>query len=81
LRQDRYDEAVKEFRAALSLDSTLTLRARFPLAVALFEMKKFDEARQEFEAVRREVGDHPNVCITWEEWIWRSANSKAQSEI
>jgi tetratricopeptide (TPR) repeat protein len=61
LRQDRYDEAVKEFRATLNLDSTLTLRARFPLAVALFEMKKFDEARQELETVRHEVGDHPNV--------------------
>lgn len=61
LKQDRYDEAVNEFRAALNLDSTLTLRARFPLAVALFEMKKFDEARHEFETVRREVGDHPNV--------------------
>src|SRR6266567_3083870 len=61
LKQDRYDEAASEFRAALKLDPTLTLRARFPLAVALFEMKKFDEARQEFEAVHREVGDHPNV--------------------
>ncbi|HEV2731118.1 MAG TPA: tetratricopeptide repeat protein [Terriglobales bacterium] len=61
LKQDRYDEAVNEFRAALNLDSTLTLRARFPLAVALFEMKKFDEARHELETVRHEVGDHPNV--------------------
>jgi len=61
LKQDRYDEAVNEFRAALNLDSTLTLRARFPLAVALFEMKKFDEAHHELEAVRHEVGDHPNV--------------------
>jgi protein O-GlcNAc transferase len=61
LKQDRYDEAASQFRAALKLDPTLTLRARFPLAVALFEMKKFDQARQEFEAVRREVGDHPNV--------------------
>src|SRR6266568_4269227 len=61
LKQDRYDEAASEFRAVLKLDPTLTLRARFPLAVALFEMKKFDEARQEFEAVHREVGDHPNV--------------------
>jgi tetratricopeptide (TPR) repeat protein len=61
LKQDRYEEAVKEFRAALNLDSTLTLRARFPLAVALFEMKKFDQARQELETVHREVGDHPNV--------------------
>src|SRR3989454_781590 len=61
LKQDRYDAAASEFRAALKLDPTLVLRARFPLAVALFEMKKFDEARQEFEAVHREVGDHPNV--------------------
>ncbi len=61
LKQDRYDEAAGEFRAALKLDPTLTLRARFPLAVALFEMKKFDEARQELETVHREVGDHPNV--------------------
>jgi tetratricopeptide (TPR) repeat protein len=61
LKQDRYDEAASEFRAALKLDPTLTLRARFPLAVALFEMKKFDEARQELETVHREVGDHPNV--------------------
>ena len=31
------------------------------MAVALFEMKKPEEARQEFEAVRRESGDHPNI--------------------
>jgi tetratricopeptide (TPR) repeat protein len=61
LRQDRYDMAVEEFRAALQIDPTLTLRARFPLAVALFEMKKPEESRREFEAVEREVGNHPNV--------------------
>lgn len=61
LRQDRYDAAVSEFRAALQLDPKLVLRARFPLAVALFESHKSDEARREFEAVRREVGDHPNI--------------------
>src|SRR6266849_5525515 len=61
LKDDRYEVAAAEFRAALKLDPKLTLRARFPLAVALFEMKKPDEARQEFEAVRREVGDQPNV--------------------
>lgn len=61
LKQDNYDGAVREFRAALNLDPKLTLRARFPLAVALFEMHKPDEARQELETVRREVGDHPNV--------------------
>jgi Flp pilus assembly protein TadD len=61
LKQDNYDRAVREFRAALTLDPKLVLRARFPLAVALFEMHKSDEARQELETVRREVGDHPNV--------------------
>jgi tetratricopeptide (TPR) repeat protein len=61
LKQDRYEEAAQEFRAALASDPTLVLRARFPLAVALFESHKADEARQEFATVRREVGDHPNV--------------------
>src|SRR6266436_8474209 len=61
LRDDRYEVAAAEFRAALKLDPKLTLRARFPLAVALFEMKKPKEARREFEAVRREAGDHPNI--------------------
>ena len=61
LKQDRYEVAASEFRAALDLDPTLVLRARFPLAVALFESHQSDEARREFEAVRREVGAHPNV--------------------
>jgi Flp pilus assembly protein TadD len=61
LRQDRYDAAVAEFRAALRLDPTLVMRARFPLGVALFELKQSGDARREFEAVRREAGDHPNV--------------------
>jgi tetratricopeptide (TPR) repeat protein len=61
LKQDRYEEAAEEFRAALAADPTLTLRARFPLAVALFESHKPEEARHEFELVRKEVGDHPNV--------------------
>ena len=61
LKQDRYEVAVEEFRAALALDPTLVLRAQFPLAVALFEQHKSPEARHELEAVRRETGDHPNV--------------------
>ena len=62
LRQDRYDQAVMEFRAALQLDPTLVLRARFPLAVALFEMKDTTTARGEFETVRRQLGNSPNVA-------------------
>jgi Flp pilus assembly protein TadD len=61
LRQDRYEIAAEEFRAALKLDPSLVEKARFPLAVALFEMHKPDEARRELEAVRAAVGDHPNV--------------------
>ncbi|MFY9561331.1 MAG: tetratricopeptide repeat protein [Terriglobales bacterium] len=61
LKNDRYDLAAAEFRAALQLDPTLTLRARFPLAQALFELHKPAEARRELETVRRETGDHPNV--------------------
>jgi protein O-GlcNAc transferase len=61
LKNDRYDVAAAEFRAALKLDPKLVLRARFPLAVALFELHKPVEARREFEAVRREAGEHANV--------------------
>jgi len=61
LKNDRFEEAADEFRAALELDPKLLLRARFPLAVALFELRQPEEARREFETVHREVGDHPNV--------------------
>src|SRR5215469_5386652 len=61
LKQDRYEAAAEEFRAALAIDHSLVLRAQFPLAVALFEQHKSAEARREFEGVRRETGDHPNV--------------------
>jgi len=61
LKLDQYDLAVTEFQAALTADPALSLRARFPLAVALFELHQSDEARRQLELVRREVGDHPNV--------------------
>jgi tetratricopeptide (TPR) repeat protein len=61
LKQDKYEVAASEFQAALNLDPKLVLKARFPLAVAFFEMHKGSDARRELEAVRNEVGDHPNV--------------------
>jgi tetratricopeptide (TPR) repeat protein len=61
LKQDRYEDAVQEFRAALRLDPTLMERARFPLGVALFEMHRFAESRRELETLQRTVGDHPNI--------------------
>ena len=60
LKQDQYQLAANEFRAALKLDPTLIQRAQFPLAVALFEMHQTSEARREFESLRRELGEHPN---------------------
>jgi tetratricopeptide (TPR) repeat protein len=61
LKLDRYEVAVREFQAALTANPALSLRARFPLAVALFELHRSEEARRQMELVRREVGDHPNV--------------------
>lgn len=61
LKNSRFEAAAREFRAALALDPKLVLQARFPLAVSLFESHQTEEARREFEAVRREAGDHPNI--------------------
>ena len=61
LKNNRYEAAASEFRAALALNPKLVLQARFPLAVSLFELHKTAEARHEFEVVRRAVGEHPNV--------------------
>jgi protein O-GlcNAc transferase len=61
LKNDRYGPAVNEFRAALKQNPALVLRARFPLAVALFELHRQAESRREFEIVKRESGDHPNI--------------------
>src|SRR5260221_12266885 len=47
LRNDKYEMAAAEFRAAPKLDPKLTLRARFPLAVALFGMEKPEGAHPE----------------------------------
>jgi len=61
MKLEQYEVAAEEFRAALALDPKLVLRARFPLAISLFELHKPVEARREFETVRRTVGNHPNI--------------------
>lgn len=61
LKNNRFEAAAREFRSALALDPKLVLQAQFPLAVSLFELHQTEEARHEFEAVRRAAGDHPNV--------------------
>jgi Flp pilus assembly protein TadD len=81
LRQERYEEAEKELRAALAIDPSLVMRARFPLAVALFEQHKSVAARREFETVRRTVGEQPGVLyylgrLDLEELHYQSAIEK-----
>lgn len=61
LKQEKYGDAAEEFRAVLGIDPTLVMRARFPLAIALFEEHQTAEARRELETVRQAVGDQPSV--------------------
>src|SRR3974390_2712166 len=61
LKNNRFEAAAREFRAAFALNPKLVLQAEFPLAVSLFELHQTEEARQQFEAVRRAAGDHPNI--------------------
>jgi len=61
LKEEKYETAEKEFRAALAIDASLSMRARFPLAVALFEQRKYTESRQELETVGKDAGEQPGV--------------------
>jgi len=61
LKQEKYGDAAEEFRAALEIDPSLVMRARFPLAIALFEEHKNATARRELETVRKAAGDLPSV--------------------
>lgn len=60
-QQHRLRLAEREFRAALALNPRLTVQARFPLAVVLFEIQDIAGARKEFDEVRAQTGDNPNV--------------------
>ena len=61
LKREQNEVAEKEFRAALAIDPELVMRARFPLAVALFEQHKSAESRHEFETVRQAAGETPGI--------------------
>jgi tetratricopeptide (TPR) repeat protein len=61
LKQERYEDAEKEFRAAVAMDPSLGMRAQFPLAVALFEQHKSIEARHELDTIRQEVGEQAGI--------------------
>jgi len=81
LKQERYEDAEKAFRAALAIDPSMALRARFPFAVALFEQHKNQEARREFETVSRAAGERPSILyylgrMDYEEQNYKSAAAR-----
>jgi tetratricopeptide (TPR) repeat protein len=61
MRNERYEDAAREFRAALAIDDSLVMRACFPLGVALFEQRNYPAARTEFETVRKLAGEQPGI--------------------
>lgn len=57
-QNQRYEEAAREFQAALALDAGL-VPARYQLAVCYFALRQWKEAREEFERLRATTdGDH-----------------------
>ncbi len=59
-QHDRFQEAAKEFQAALALNPALP-RARYQLAVCYFALGQRREARGEFERLRQETGGDSSV--------------------
>ena len=61
MKDDRYQVAAEEFRAAVALNPGL-VRARYPLAVCWFALGKSQEARQEFDRLQKETGGNPSIA-------------------
>jgi len=60
IKDYRYQEAAKEFQAALDLNPAL-IRVRYQLAVCYFALGQRREARVGFEQVRQQAGEDSNV--------------------
>ncbi len=60
LKDERFQEAAREFQAALELNPSL-VRARYQLAVCQFALGKWKESREQFERLRAETGADPSV--------------------
>ncbi len=60
LKDERYQEAAKEFQAALALDPGLS-GARYQLAVCWFALGNMPEARKEFARLETQTGGSPGV--------------------
>jgi Tfp pilus assembly protein PilF len=60
VQNDRFAEAAEEFRAALARNPS-ALDARYQLAICLFALGEQDASRKEFERLRTETKNDPNV--------------------
>jgi Flp pilus assembly protein TadD len=61
VQNDRFAEAAEEFRAALAIDPGV-INARYQLAICLFALGDHNAARTEFDRLRSETKDDPNVA-------------------
>ena len=61
VQNDQFAEAAEEFRTALAFDPS-ALNARYQLAICLFALGERDGSRKEFERLRAETKDDPNVA-------------------
>jgi tetratricopeptide (TPR) repeat protein len=61
VQNDQFAEAAQEFRAALAIDPSAR-NARYQFAICLFALGERDASRNEFERLRAETKDDPNVA-------------------
>lgn len=60
VQEDRFEQAAADFNLALAIDPGL-VRARYQLAVCLFALGRREESEAQFERLRRETSEDPNV--------------------
>ena len=60
-QHERFDEAAKEFEAALARDPGLA-RVRYQLAVCWFALGKTQQAREEFDRLEKQTSGDPSVA-------------------
>ena len=60
IQEDRFEQAAAEFRLALATNPGL-VRARYQLAVCLFALGRREESEAQFERLRHETSEDPNV--------------------
>jgi tetratricopeptide (TPR) repeat protein len=76
VKDERYQEAAKEFQAALALDPGL-IRARYQLAVCWFALGKMQEARDEFERLEKETGGDASITYYLARLALRAGDAEA----